>query len=83
MKTFDGLVSAGSVTPLRLTEMLLPEVPRISDGKRVAVASLSAANWSSEMLLRKPGSWGFVAAGQERDFTVVAGRPHCPGAQSH
>ena len=50
-KIFDGLDSAGTFTPLRLTEMLPPEVPSTSDGKRVAIPTSSATSWSIEMLL--------------------------------
>ena len=52
--TLDGQQSDGTSAPDRVQERLNPSFDSARLGKRVAPPMCSAANWSSEMLLRKP-----------------------------
>ena len=49
-----GKMSAGTSAPLRVQDRPEPSPDRARLGKRVWPPMCSAANWSSEMLLRKP-----------------------------
>ncbi len=53
--TFDGEVAAGTSAPVRVQDRPAPSPDRARLGKRVWPPMCSAANWSSEIALRKPG----------------------------
>ena len=62
--------------PLRVHDRLKPSPARHRLGKRVSVPMRSAANWSSEIVLRKPPRAGCGAAVKKQ---MSAG---CPPSQS-
>ena len=69
--TFDGEVAAGTSAPVRVQDRPAPSPDRARLGKRVWPPMCSAANWSSEIALRKPGRPAPGHAGQEAGRGLV------------
>ena len=71
--TLDGQDSVGTGAPLRVHDRLKPSHDSGRLGNRVWPRMCSAANWSSEMVFRKPARRsGCGAAGQEAVVGIVA-----------